>query len=50
MRGLELSGRPAFATDLGVHLYYLGGGVGRRVGVLTDWATARMGRPRHQVI
>ena len=25
IRGLELSGRPAFATYLGVHLYYLGG-------------------------
>ncbi len=50
VRGLELSGRPAFATYLGVHLYYLGGGVGRRLGVLTDWVTARMGRPRHQVI
>ena len=28
---LKLSGRPAFAIYLGVHLYYLGGGIGRRV-------------------
>ena len=50
VRGVELSGRPAFATYLGVHLYYLGGGVGRRVGLLTDWVTARIGHPHHQVI
>jgi NADH dehydrogenase len=50
VRGRELSGHAAFATYLGVHLYYLGGGVGRRVGVLTDWVGARTGRPHHQVI
>ena len=50
VRGIELSGRPAFATYLGVHLYYLGGGVGRRVGLLTDWVSARIGHPHHQVI
>ena len=50
VRGVELSGRPAFATYLGVHLYYLGGGVGRRLGLLTDWASARIGHPHHQVI
>lgn len=50
VRGLELSGRLAFATYLSVHLYYLGGGVGRRLGVLTDWATARIGHPQDQVI
>ena len=50
VRGIELSGRPAFATYLGVHLYYLGGGVGRRVGLLTDWISARVGHPHHQVI
>ena len=50
VRGLELAGRPAFFTYLGVHLYYLGGGVGRRLEVLTDWVTARIGRPQNQVI
>ena len=45
VRGFELSGRPAFATYLGVHLYYLGGGVGRRVGLLTDWVSARSRPP-----
>jgi len=50
VRGLELSGRPAFFTYLGVHLYYLGGGVGRRLNVLTDWTTARIGRPQSPVI
>ena len=50
VRGVELSGRPAFATYLSVHLYYLGGGIGRRVGLLTDWATTRIGHPHHQVI
>jgi NADH:quinone reductase (non-electrogenic) len=50
VRGIELSGRPAFFTYLGVHLYYLGGGVGRRLNVLTDWTTARIGRPQSPVI
>ena len=30
VRGLELSGLPAFAIYLGVHLYYLGGTPGHR--------------------
>jgi NADH:ubiquinone reductase (H+-translocating) len=50
IRGLELSGRPAFCTYLGVHLYYLGGGIGRRLNVLTDWTTARIGHPQSSVI
>lgn len=50
VRGLELSGRLAFAIYLSVHLYYLGGGVGRRLGVLTDWVTARIGHPQNQLI
>ncbi len=41
IRGLELSGRPAFFTYLGVHLYYLGGQTGRRLEVLI-----RVGRQR----
>ena len=36
VRGLKLSGRPAFLTYLGVHLYYLGGVPGRRLEVLID--------------
>jgi NADH:ubiquinone reductase (H+-translocating) len=50
IRGLELSGRLAFGTYLGVHLYYLGGGLGRRLELLTDWMTARIGHPENQVI
>ena len=33
-----------------MHLYYLGGGVGRRLEVLTDWITARIGHLENQVI
>jgi NADH dehydrogenase len=50
IRGLELSGRPAFFTYLTVHMYYLGGVPGQRVKVLIDWLTARLGRPQSQVI
>ena len=50
VRGLELSGRLAFATYLGVHLYYIGGGMGRRLALLTDWVSARAGRPQSPVI
>jgi NADH dehydrogenase len=50
VRGMRLSGRPAFFTYLGVHLYYLGGGAGRRLGILTDWVSARTGHPQSQVI
>jgi NADH dehydrogenase len=50
IRGLELSGRPAFFTYLTVHMYYLGGVPGQRVKVLIDWITARLGRPQSQVI
>jgi NADH:quinone reductase (non-electrogenic) len=50
VRGLKLSGRIAFLTYLGVHLYYLGGGVGRRLKVLTDWTMARINRPQSPVI
>ena len=47
---VELSGRMAFATYLGVHLYYLGGGVGRRLGLVTNWVSARADRPQSPVI
>jgi NADH:ubiquinone reductase (H+-translocating) len=50
IRGLQLSGRPAFFTYLGVHLYYLGGQVGRRVGVLMKWAGARFGQRQSALI
>jgi NADH dehydrogenase len=50
IRGLELSGRPAFFTYLTVHMYYLGGVPGQRLKVLIDWATARLGKLQNQVI
>ena len=50
IRGLKLSGRPAFFTYLGVHLYYLGGQTGRRVGVLMKWAGARFGQRQSALI
>jgi NADH dehydrogenase len=50
VRGLELSGLPAFLTYLGVHLYYLGGVPGRRMKVLNAWATAGFGVRQHRVI
>jgi NADH:quinone reductase (non-electrogenic) len=49
IRGLKLSGWPAFATYLGVHLYYLGG-EGKRLKVLTDWVTTFTGNRGSQVI
>jgi NADH dehydrogenase len=50
VRNLRLSGRPAFAMYLGVHLYYLSGVAGRRVRVLDAWSTARVGRPQSWLI
>ena len=50
VRGLKLSGLPAFLTYLGVHLYYLGGVPGRRMKVLNAWATAGFGVRQHRVI
>jgi NADH dehydrogenase len=51
IRGLEFSGRAAFFLYLTVHMYYLsGGGQGRRLKVLLDWASARMGKPQNPVI
>jgi NADH dehydrogenase len=43
IRGVEFSGRLAFFTYLGVHLYYLGGAPGRRVEVLIKWIGSRFG-------
>jgi NADH dehydrogenase len=54
IHGLELSGRIAFFTYLGVHLYYLGGigaGLpGHRLKVMLDWSAARLGFRVNQVI
>jgi NADH dehydrogenase len=50
IRGLKLSGRIAFFTYLGVHLYYLGGAPGHRIKVLIDWIAARSGYRQNQVI
>jgi NADH:ubiquinone reductase (H+-translocating) len=50
IRGLELSGRPAFFTYLGVHLYYLGGQMGHRVEVLIKWIGARFGERQSALI
>ncbi|HEU0024830.1 MAG TPA: NAD(P)/FAD-dependent oxidoreductase [Thermoleophilaceae bacterium] len=50
IRGLELSGRLAFFTYLGVHLYYLGGAPGRRLEVLVKWIGARFGERQSALI
>jgi NADH:ubiquinone reductase (H+-translocating) len=50
VRGIELSGRPAFFTYLGVHLYYLGGAPGRRLEVLIKWIGARFGERQSALI
>jgi NADH:ubiquinone reductase (H+-translocating) len=50
IRGLELSGRPAFLTYCAVHLYYLGGQLGRRVEVLVKWLGARFGERQSALI
>ena len=42
IRGAKLSGWPAFATYLGVHLFYLGG-EGKRLKLLADWAATWFG-------
>ena len=50
IRGIELSGRLAFFTYLGVHLYYLGGQTGRRAEVLLKWVGARFGERQSALI
>ncbi len=51
IRGLEFSGRAAFFMYLTVHMYYLsGGGQGRRLKVLLDWISSRLGKPQNPVI
>ena len=50
IRGIKFSGVPAFATYLGVHLFYLGGVPGRRIKVLTAWASTAFGDRQSRVI
>lgn len=50
IRGLRLWGRPAFFTYLGVHLYYLGGQMGRRLDVIIKWVGARLGERQSALI
>jgi NADH dehydrogenase len=50
IKGLQLSGRPAFFTYLLVHLYYLGGEAGRRLDVLIKWIGARFGERQSALI
>ena len=50
IRGLELWGPPAFLTYLSVHLYYLGGSVGRRLEVLIKWIGVRFGQRQSALV
>ena len=50
IRGLRLSGRLAFLTYLGVHLFYLGGQTGRRLQVMLKWIGARFGERQSALI
>jgi NADH dehydrogenase len=50
IRGRELFGLPAFLMYLGVHLYYLGGVLGRRLRVLSAWLSTGFGTLGGRVI
>jgi NADH dehydrogenase len=50
VRGVQLSGRPAFLMYMSVHLYYLGGAPGRRLEVLIKWIGARFGERQSALI
>ena len=50
VRGLRLSGPPAFLMYLGVHLYYLSGVLGRRLRVLNAWIFLGFGFEGSRVI
>ena len=50
IRGLKLWGRPAFLTYVGVHLFYLGGQLGRRLEVIIKWVGARFGERQSALI
>ncbi len=50
VRGRGISGRLAFYMYLGIHLYYLSGVLGHRLGVLRAWISARFGIRGERVI
>ncbi len=50
VRGRQISGRIAYYMYLSVHLYYLGGAPGHRLGVLGRWISARSGNLDERVI
>lgn len=50
IRGLRLSGVPAFVMYLSVHLFYLNGVGGRRVTVFSTWISAGFGARQNRVI
>jgi NADH:ubiquinone reductase (H+-translocating) len=50
IRGLRFSGRMAFLTYVGVHLFYLGGQTGRRLEVMFKWVGARFGERQSALI
>src|SRR5215207_1020156 len=50
IRGLRFSGRLAFLTYVGVHLFYLGGQLGRRLEVMFKWVGARFGERQSALI
>jgi NADH:ubiquinone reductase (H+-translocating) len=50
VRGRGISGRLAFYMYLGIHLYYLSGVLGHRLGVLRAWIEARFGIRGERVI
>ncbi len=50
VRGRQVSGRIAFYMYLSIHLYYLGGAPGHRLGVLGRWISARSGNLGERII
>ena len=50
VRGREISGRLAFYMYLSVHLFYLSGVLGNRLGVIRAWIAARFGVLENRVI
>jgi NADH dehydrogenase len=50
VRGVRLSGRPAFLVYGAVHLFYLGGVGGRRVTVFVTWVGAFFGARQNRVM
>jgi NADH dehydrogenase len=50
VRGRQISGRLAFYMYLSIHLYYLGGAPGHRLGVLGRWISARSGNLGERIV